>query len=435
IMRTVDLIHRKRDGEELTPEEITALVDGYTRNEIPDYQMSAFLMAVFYSGMTDREVSALTESMMRSGEIVDLTSIPGMKVDKHSTGGVGDKTSLISAPLAAAAGVIVPMISGRGLGHTGGTLDKLEAIPGFRSDLTIEEFKAQLAIHGLAFIGQTPEVAPADGKLYSLRDATSTVESIPLIASSIMSKKLAVGLDAIVLDVKVGTGAFMKRQTDARKLAQMMVGIGRRADKHVQALITDMNQPLGYAIGNALEVMEVSQTLQNAGPADLTRLSLELAARMIYLGKLTATLDEARELAQKKLLDGSGYRKLKEVIAAQGGNPQVLDRFELLPNATGAREISSPRAGYISAIDAEYIGQASSMIGAGRDTKEDSIDPAVGVILEVKIGQKVDAGGGLCRLYYTPEENLDEAAQLVEDAFRIASAAPESRELILEVVG
>jgi len=278
-------------------------------------------------------------------------------------------------------------------------------------------------------------VAPADGRFYALRDATATVESIPLIASSIMSKKLAVGLDALILDVKVGTGGFMKRQVDARRLAQMMVGIGRRADKHVQALITDMNQPLGYAIGNALEVMEVSQTLQNAGPADLTRLSLELAARMIFLGKLTPTLDAARELAQKKLLDGSGYRKLKEVIAAQGGNPQVLDRFELLPNATGAREISSPRAGYISAIDAEYIGQASSMIGAGRDTKEDSIDPAVGVILEVKVGQKVDAGGVLCRLYYTREDNVDEAAQLVEDAFRIASAAPESRELILEVVG
>jgi pyrimidine-nucleoside phosphorylase len=433
-MRTVDLIHRKRDGEELTPEEITALVDGYTRNEIPDYQMSAFLMAVFYSGMTDREVSSLTESMMRSGEIVDLSSIPGMKVDKHSTGGVGDKTSLISAPLAAAAGVIVPMISGRGLGHTGGTLDKLEAIPGFRTDLTIEEFKAQLAIHGLAFIGQTQEVAPADGKLYSLRDATATVESIPLIASSIMSKKLAVGLDALVLDVKVGTGAFMKRQTDARKLAQMMVGIGRRMDKRVQALITDMNQPLGYAVGNALEVMEVSQTLQNAGPTDLTRISLELAARMIFLAKLTTTLDEAREIAQQKLLDGSGYRKFKEVIEAQGGNPQVLDRFELLPNATGVREIASPRAGYISAIDAEGIGRASSMIGAGRNLKEDSIDPAVGVILEVKVSQKVEAGAVLCRLYYTGEENVEEASQQIEDAFRISASAPEERELILEVV-
>ena len=265
-MRTVDLIQRKRDGEELSPQEIAALVDGYTRNEIPDYQMSAFLMAVFFSGMTDREVSALTECMIKSGETVDLSAIPGMKVDKHSTGGVGDKTSLISAPLAAAAGVVVPMISGRGLGHTGGTLDKLESIPGFRTDLTIEEFKAQLAKHQLAFIGQTPEIAPADGKLYGLRDATATVESIALIASSIMSKKLAVGLDAVVLDVKVGTGAFMKRQVDARRLAQMMVGIGRRMDKRVQALITDMNQPLGYAVGNALEVMEVSQTLAKCRP-------------------------------------------------------------------------------------------------------------------------------------------------------------------------
>ena len=434
-MRTVDLIHRKRDGEELSGEELAFLVDGYTAGTIPDYQASAFLMAVFYSGMTDREVSALTERMVLSGEKVDLSSVPGIKVDKHSTGGVGDKTSLISSPLAAAAGVTVPMISGRALGHTGGTLDKLESIPGFRTNLSIDEFREQLTKHKLAFIGQTPEVAPADGKFYALRDATATVESIPLIASSIMSKKLAVGLDALVLDVKVGAGAFMKRQVDARRLAQMMVGIGRRMDKKVQALITDMNQPLGYAIGNALEVMEVSQTLQNAGPADLTRLSLELAARMIHLGKITATLDEARELAQQKLLDGSGYAKLKEVIAAQGGNPQVLDRFELLPNATGAREISSPRAGYVSAIDAEYIGQASSMIGAGRDTKEDAIDPAVGVILEVKVGQKVDAGGVLCRLYYTREDRVDEAAQLVEDAFRISSTVPESRELILEVVG
>ncbi len=433
-MRTVDLIHRKRDGEELSPEEIATLVDGYNRNEIPDYQMSAFLMAVFFSGMTDREVSALTECIIRSGELVDLSSIPGIKVDKHSTGGVGDKTSLISAPLAASAGVIVPMISGRGLGHTGGTLDKLEAIPGFRTDLTIDEFREQLKKHGLAFIGQTPEVAPADGKLYSLRDATATVESIPLIASSIMSKKLAVGLDAIVLDVKVGNGAFMKRQVDARRLAQMMVGIGRRMDKRVQALITDMNQPLGYAVGNALEVMEVSQTLQNAGPTDLTRISLELAARMIFLAKIAPTLDEAREVAQQKLLDGSGYRKFKEVIEAQGGNPQVLDRFELLPNATGVREIASPRAGYVSAIDAEDIGMASSMIGAGRNTKEDTIDPAVGVILEVKIGQKMEAGAVLCRLYYTREDNLEEAAQQVEDAFRISATPPEERELILEVV-
>ncbi len=434
-MRTVDLIHRKRDGEELSPDEIGFLVDGYTSGTIPDYQIASFLMSVYFSGMTDREVSALTERMLRSGEMVDLSDIPGPKVDKHSTGGVGDKTSLIAAPLAAAAGVVVPMISGRALGHTGGTLDKLESIPGFRTALSIEEFRAQLTDHKLAFIGQTPQIAPADGKLYSLRDSTATVESIPLIASSIMSKKLSVGLDALVLDVKVGAGAFMKRQVDARRLAQMMVGIGRRMDKRVQALITDMNQPLGFAIGNALEIMEVSQTLQNVGPADLTRLSLEIASRMIYLGKIAPTLEEAREIAHTKLMDGSGYRKLKEVIAAQGGNPLVLDRFELLPNATGAREISSPRAGYVSAIDAEYIGQASAMIGAGRDLKEDTIDPAVGVILEVKVGQKVDAGGVLCRLYYTGDEHVEEAAQLVEDAFRISSTPPDERELILEVVG
>ena len=434
-MRTVDLIHRKRNGEELSPEEIAFLVEGYTNGAIPDYQMSAFLMATFYSGMSDREVSALTERMIQSGEHVDLSSVPGLKVDKHSTGGVGDKTSLIAAPLAAAAGVVVPMISGRALGHTGGTLDKLESIPGLRTSLTIDEFRTQLAQHKLAFIGQTEQIAPTDGKLYALRDSTATVESIPLIASSIMSKKLGVGLDALVLDVKVGSGAFMKKQVDARRLAQMMVGIGRRMDKRVQALITDMNQPLGFAVGNALEIMEVSQTLQSAGPADLTRLSLELAARMIHLGKITATLEEARSLAEKKLVDGSGYRKLKDVIAAQGGNPAVMDRFDLLPNATGAREISSPRAGYVSAIEAEYIGLASSMIGAGRDTKEDAIDPAVGVILEVKVGQKVDAGGVLCRLYYTSEEHVEEAAQLVEDAFRISAAAPEERALILEVVG
>ena len=433
-MRTVDLIHRKRSGEELAPEELHHLVDGYTRGDIPDYQMSAFLMATFFSGMSDREVSAMTESMLHSGTVVDLSGIPGLKVDKHSTGGVGDKTSLISSPIAAAAGVVVPMISGRALGHTGGTLDKLESIPGFRTDLSIDEFKELLMQHKLAFIGQTPEITPADGKLYALRDATATVESIPLIASSIMSKKLAVSLDAIVLDVKVGSGAFMKKQVDARRLAQMMVGIGRRVDKRVQALITDMNQPLGYAIGNALEVMEVSQTLQNAGPADLTRLSLELAARMIFLGKITKTLDEARELAQQKLLDGSGYRKLKDVIAAQGGNPQVLDKFELLPNATGAQDISSSRGGYVSAIDAELIGQASSMIGAGRNTKEDSIDPAVGVILEVKVGQKIDADTILCRIYHTTSDNLEEAAELVEDAFKISQQPVEERDLILEVV-
>jgi pyrimidine-nucleoside phosphorylase len=434
-MRTVDLILRKRGGEELSVEEIQFLINGYTTGEIPDYQIAAFLMATYFSGMTDRELSSFTEVMIGSGEVLDLSDIPGVKVDKHSTGGVGDKTSLICAPIAAAAGVVVPMISGRGLGHTGGTLDKLESIPGLSTDLTLDQFRAQLAAMGLAFMGQSEEIAPADKRLYALRDVTGTVESISLIASSIMSKKMAEGLDALVLDVKVGHGAFMKKQVEARRLAQAMVGIGRRLDKKVQALITDMNQPLGFAVGNALEVMEVSQTLQKAGPADLTRLSLELSARMIHLGKVTATLDEARKLAEDKLMDGSAYRKFKQVVEAQGGNPQALDRFELLPNATGMREILSPRAGFVSAIMAEDIGRASQMMGAGRARKEDAIDPAVGVILEVKAGEKVEAGSVLCRLYYTGEENLDEAAELVEDAFRISGTRPEERELILEVVG
>ncbi|MDQ6678753.1 MAG: thymidine phosphorylase [Acidobacteriota bacterium] len=434
-MRTVDLIQRKRAAEELSSEEIASLINGYTSGEIPDYQMSAFLMATCFSGMTDREVSALTDSMINSGGTVDLSGIPGVKVDKHSTGGVGDKTSLISAPIAAAAGVVVPMISGRALGHTGGTLDKLESIPGFRTDLTIEEFHATVSQHGLSFMGQTEEIAPADKKLYALRDVTGTVESIALIASSIMSKKLAEGIDALVLDVKVGSGAFMKKQVEARRLAQMMVGIGRRVDKKVQALITDMNQPLGYAVGNALEVMEVSQTLHNEGPEDLRRLSLELAARMIFLGKVTKTLEEARELAEQKLSDGSAYRKFRDVVEAQGGNPQALEKFELLPNATGMREITTSRAGFVSAINAEDVGRASTMMGAGRNMKDDAIDPAVGVILEVKAGEKVDAGAVLCRLYYTQESTLEDAAEMVEDAFKISGHKPDERELILEVVG
>ena len=436
-MRTVDLIQRKRDGEELRAEEIQYLVEGYTRGEIPDYQMSAFLMAVFFAGMTEGEADELTALMVRSGETIDLSDIPGIKVDKHSTGGVGDKTSLIAAPLAAAAGVVVPMISGRGLGHTGGTLDKLEAIPGFRTDLSVEEFKGLLRTHNLAFMGQTAEVAPADGKLYSLRDATATVESVGLIASSIMSKKLASGLDALVLDVKVGKGAFMKRQVDARKLAQLMVGIGRRRDKRVVALITDMDQPLGFAIGNALEVMEVAQTLQNMGPEDLREISLELAARMIYLAKIHKTLDDSRRHAEELLISGAGYQKFKEVITAQGGNPKVLDQFELLPNATDVREVACPRTGYISTIDAELIGRASTMIGAGRDTKEGTIDPAVGIILEGKIGQRMEAGSILCRIYITSAtdpERLEQAAELIEDAFRISQGPPEQRNVILETV-
>jgi pyrimidine-nucleoside phosphorylase len=434
-MRTLDLILRKRDGEELSPEEIGLLVDAYTRGDLPDYQMAAFLMAAFYTGMDEHEVDALTARLIESGERIDLSGIPGVKVTKHSTGGVGDKTSLVAAPLAAAAGVVVPMVASRARESFGGTLDKLEAIPGFRANLTVDEFKAQLVQHKLAFMEKPETLAPGDARLFALRAASGSVESAPLMAASIMARKIAEGADAMILDVKVGSGAHMKKQVNARRLAQSMVTVGRRLDKKVQALITDMNQPVGFAIGNALEVMEVSQTLQNVGPADLTRLSLELAARLIHLGKITATLEEARELAQAKLLDGSGYRKLKDVILAQGGDPKVLDRFELLPNATGAREITSPRGGYVSGIDAEGIGRAAAMIGGGRDNPGTPIDHAVGVILEVKNGQKIDAGGVLCRLYYTAEENVEDAAQIVEDAFRISATNPDERALILEVVG
>lgn len=434
-MRTVDLIQRKRNGEELSPEEIRWLVDSYTRGEIPDYQMAAFLMAVYFQNMTDHEVGAMVDAMIDSGERIDLSSVPGPKVDKHSTGGVGDKTSLIAGPLAAAAGVKVPMLSGRALGHTGGTLDKLESIPGLRTNLSIEEFREVLEKVGFAVIGQSETVAPADGKIYALRDATATVESPALIAASIMSKKLAVGLDGLVLDVKVGAGAFMKRQLDARRLAQMMVTIARRKNLRAQALITDMNQPLGQAIGNALEIMEVSQTLQNAGPQDLTQISLELAARMIFLGRITETLEEARDLATRLLVERLGYMKFKEMIAAQGGNPQVLDRFELLPIADHCYEIPSPRSGYVAAIDAEEIGRASAMLGAGRNTKEDTVDPAVGVVLEVKVGARVEEGSVLCRIHYTRQEGLQEAIERIEDAFRISTSEPEPRDLILEVVG
>ncbi len=433
-MHTVELIQRKRDGEELTPEEIGVLFSAYIEGEIPDSQMSAFLMAVYFRGLSPEETEALSVFVRQSGTPLDLSSVAGLKVDMHSTGGVGDKTRLIAAPLAVSAGVVSPIIADRALRTVGGTLDKLEAIPGFRTDLSVDEFRTQLNQIGLAYIEEPKNLKPADDKLQALEEFTCTADSLPLLASSIMARKLATGLDASVMDVKVGSGSSVKRQVDARRLAQTMVTIGRHANQRVHALITDMNQPLGYAIGNALEVMEVSQTLQNVGPTDLTRLSLELAARMIFLGEVTATIEEAREMAQSKLLDGSGYRKFKEVIEAQGGDPKVMDRFDLLPNATGAREIPCPRTGFVSAISAEDIGAAAATIGGSRTEKGTPIDPAVGVILEVKVGQKVDEGGILARLYYTEEENVEEAAAQVEDAFRISNQPPEERELILEVV-
>ena len=432
--RIVDLIRAKRDGEELTLEDFERLVNGYARKEIPDYQMSAFLMAGYCKDFTDAEATALTTAMLNCGQRLDMSDVPRPRVDKHSTGGVGDKVTLIAAPIAAAAGINVPMITGRGLGHTGGTLDKLQSIPGFRTELKMAEFQTQVKEQGLAFTGQTDEISPADKRLYALRDVTGTVESRALIAASIMSKKLAEGLDALLLDVKVGRGALIKSRGEARKLAQLMISIGRRMDVTVQALLTDMDQPLGFTVGNALEIMEASQTLQGQGPPDLTSLSTELAARMIYLGDPSRSIDSARDQAQQLLADGSAITKFRDVIAAQGGDPEVVYRFDLLPNASGEQVITSPRDGYISRINADDIGRAAVLLGAGRDDMADSIDPAVGVILQSKVGDQVVAGQQLCALYFTDEARVPEAVQLVEDAFRLSANQPEPRELILDLV-
>jgi pyrimidine-nucleoside phosphorylase/thymidine phosphorylase len=432
--RIVDLISAKRDGEEVTAEEFERLISGYTRNEITDYQMAAFLMAGCINGFSDAEATSLTQAMLKCGQRLDLSDIKRPKVDKHSTGGVGDKVSLIAAPVAAAAGIAVPMITGRGIGHTGGTIDKLQSIPGFRSNLTLREFKETIAAHGLAYSGQTNEVAPADMRMYALRDATATVESPALVAASIMSKKLAEGLDGLLLDVKVGQGALMKGRAEARRLAQLMITIGRRMNLRVQALLTDMDQPLGFTVGNALEVMEAAQALQNQGPPDLVGLSAELAARMIFLGEPTRSIESARDQAQQLLTDGTAFRKLQDVVAAQGGNSAALQDFALLPNAMGEHVVSSPRDGYISRINADDIGRAAALLGAARDRMEDPIDPAVGVILQYKVGDKVVAGARLCALYYTDETRLPEAVQLVEDAFRLSANAPETRNLVLDLV-
>ena len=432
--RVVDLIRRKRDGEELTFEDYEGLIGGYARGEVKDYQMAAFLMAGCCVEFTDNEATALTSAMLKCGERIDLSAVSQPKVDKHSTGGVGDKVSLVAAPIAAAAGIAVPMITGRGIGHTGGTLDKLESIPGFRTALSIAEFQNIVAEHGLAFGGQTNAIAPVDKRLYALRDATATVDSLALIAASIMSKKLTENLDGLLLDVKFGTGALTPDRAEARRLAQLMISIGRRMEIRVQALLTDMSEPLGFTIGNALEIMEAAQTLQNQGPPDLVGLSTEIAARMIYLGDPTRSIDSARDQAQQLLADGSALAKFRDVITAQEGNPGVLTQFELLPNASGEHIISSPRAGFISRINADDIGRAAVLLGAGRDNVDDTIDHAVGVILQCKVGDQVVEGSRLCALYYTEETRLQEAVQLVEDAFRLSSIQPEPRDLALDLV-
>jgi pyrimidine-nucleoside phosphorylase len=443
-MRAVDLIRKKRDAAELTREEIEFLVQGATRNSIPDYQLAAFLMAVVWHGMTAGELAALTGAMLQSGEVLDLSALKGAKVGKHSTGGVGDKTSLVVAPVVAAAGinlppgrkrVLVPMISGRGLGHTGGTLDKLESIPGFNANLSLGEFRSVLESCGCALIGQTPEIAPADKKLYALRDVTATVESPYLICASIMSKKLAEGIDALVLDVKTGDGAFMKRQADAEYLAKLMIETGTRVGKKVVALITDMEQPLGRKIGNALEVDECLDVLHGAGPADLRELCDELAAWMFALVGRTADVAEGRALAAEMIASGRARDTFREVIHAQGGDAAVVDDPARLPQAKNVAKVRASRAGFVTAIRCEQVGIASMMLGGGREKKEDAIDPAVGLVIEKKVGEVVEAGATLCTVHYNSDARLDEVMNLLASSFETGDAAGEPAPLVRKIIG
>ena len=435
-MRVVDLIRRKRDSGELTREEIEFLIAGYTRSEIPDYQMAAWLMAVLLKGMTRAELSALTEAMLRSGQVLDFSDLPARKVDKHSTGGVGDKTSLVIAPVVAAGGLLVPMISGRGLGHSGGTLDKLESIPGFNVNLSLAEFRRVLATCGCALIGQTAEIAPADKKIYALRDVTGTVESPNLICASIMSKKLAEGIDALVLDVKTGSGAFMKKEEDAVHLAELMCETGRRMGKKVVALITDMDQPLGRKAGNALEIEESIEVLRGGGPEDLRELCLELSAWMFYLGGRSSGISEGKKIAAEMIATGRARDKFREIVRLQGGDAAVVDDPGRLPRARHTVDVPSPASGYVASTQCEQLGVACVVLGGGREKKEDSIDPAVGLVFHKKVGDAVSHGELLCTIHYNSEARLAEARGLVEQSYRIEPSAPRRlRPLVHRVIG
>lgn len=417
-MRAYDLIKKKRDGKALDEREVRALIEGYTSGDVADYQMAAFAMAVFFRGMEGDELSAFTESMLRSGEVIDLSHVPGVKVDKHSTGGVGDKISLPLAPAVAALGVPVPMVSGRGLGHTGGTLDKLESIPGFRVDLSTADYKRLVEEVGCCLIGQTAEVAPADKKLYALRDVTATVDCIPLIASSILSKKLAEGIDALVLDVKYGSGAFMKDPEQSLLLARTMVDIGTRMGKHVVARQTNMDQPLGVMVGNALEVQESLDVLEGKGPADVVELTVELGAEMLVLGEVAADLDDARAKMRRALSDGSAREKFGEIIAAQGGDRRVIDDRARLPHTSGRAVVKAERAGYVRGIDAEAVGIASMTLGGGRARSHEAVDPRVGVEVHARIGDRVEVGQTLFVLH-TAERGVEHAEHRLAHAVKI----------------
>jgi pyrimidine-nucleoside phosphorylase len=437
----LDLILRKRDGGALSAREIETFISGVAADRLPDYQVAALLMAVFFRGLDADELSAWTAAMLASGEQVDLSHIPGAKIDKHSTGGVGDKVSLCLAPLVAACGVRVPMISGRGLGHTGGTLDKLQAIPGFRVDLDVAHFREQMATVGACLIGQTDRLAPADRRLYALRDVTGTVESIPLIAASILSKKLAEGIDGLVLDVKVGRGAFMKDLESARELARTLIGIGERMGKRVSALLTDMDQPLGLAVGNALEVREALEFLGGGGPEDLAEVTLALGEEMLRMGEEIEGVRGGSSLSPRQRLvrareDGSATRKFQEIVAAQGGEVAALEgRGRGLPAAPLQEVVRSEAAGWLVQVDAAAIGRAAVALGAGRGRLDDVIDPAVGLILHGKLGSRLEAGGPLCTVHYRDPGRLGNSLIWLRKAFSVGPAAPPARPLIFERLG
>jgi pyrimidine-nucleoside phosphorylase len=434
--RAIDVIRKKRDGGELSRDEMESLVNAYTNDAIPDYQVSAWLMAVVLRGMTRAETAALTDAMLHSGEVLDLSSLGAKKVDKHSTGGVGDKTSLVLAPLAAAAGVVVPMISGRGLGHTGGTLDKLEAIPGFNVNLSVAAFREVLEKCGCAMIGQTSEIAPADRKLYALRDVTATVESPYLICASIMSKKLAEGIDALVLDVKTGSGAFMKSEKDAAFLAELMVETGERMGKQVVALLTDMDQPLGKMIGNSLEVVEVVDVLRGEGPEDLRQLCIELAGWMLHLGGISANVAEGKEQSERLIASGRALDKFRQMVELQGGDPRTIEDPKKLPQAQHTKIFLSSENGYLVSLQCEQIGNACVILGGGRERKEDSVDPAVGIVLHKKVGDAVSKGEPLATIHYNVEARAGRVRQLLEKSYRIADTPlSERRPLIHRVIG
>lgn len=429
-----DLIRRKRDGGELTGAELEYLVREYTSGEIPDYQMAAWLMAVFFRGLTEAETAALTMAMVRSGEVNDLSGLPGAKVDKHSTGGVADTTTLVLAPLVAACGVTVAKMSGRGLGHTGGTIDKLEAIPGFRTTLGREEFVATVRTCGVAVAGQSGEVCPADKKLYALRDVTATVDCIPLIASSIMSKKLAGGSEAIVLDVKCGRGAFMKDRERAVELARAMVEIGRRAGRETVAVISDMNQPLGRAVGNALEVEEAVLALSGKGPKRLTELCLVLGAEMLRLGRVVRDAEEGRRLLEATLASGDALRRFEQWVAAQGGDAGVARDPSRLPRAQVTRPVQSEEEGFVTAVDTERLGAIAMELGAGRRRKEDRIDPTVGLQLKVELGSRVAPGDELAVVHAASAEAAAWAERELREAYSVGPAAPEVPPLVYDVI-